>query len=540
MESVNTTHLLQELETNISNNDSLKAAIILSYLDQTQKETQNSALTLLAQANPVFIFQMITKTEREYPHVLLSYTQLEELLITKVLEAPEQLAEHIQMDSPSTTLIKAAGKADLHKSRPVLESLLNSEDNPETVREILVSLGRIADPGSVNSLSPFLYRPENSIVSEAIKALANIGTPTAIKRLAEALGKNHQTDLLILDILSRVQDSISLNKLNETLSSHYAHLRNYAQTKLVSIGEKTVPLLSENLMYDDPDLRIHSLQILGEIGDKSAYPAMRKLLNEYPADPNVRFAAYEALGRLSVGGGAHTLGTGLSDPEEQVRIAAAAAIELNLNKLLLSGIANMLRSEEESSQQIVASIVDAQAFNTFFGLLDTPIFRKEAIDYLRERAPADLREMFRHKLEKSGYENISRQLSTKSRPDIQLPLALAVDDSAMILNIYKNALYNLGFEPIVFSNPQKALEWLQANRPAAMFTDLNMPEMTGVELIRQTREIHTTAELPIIMITTQNEVQDNQDALKAGVSAIGHKPFTADSLQKILDKATNG
>jgi CheY-like chemotaxis protein len=68
-----------------------------------------------------------------------------------------------------------------------------------------------------------------------------------------------------------------------------------------------------------------------------------------------------------------------------------------------------------------------------------------------------------------------------------------------------------------------------------MFTDLNMPEMTGVELIRKTRELYSSSRLPIVMITTQNEVQDNRDAIQAGADTIGRKPFTSESLQNILE-----
>jgi CheY-like chemotaxis protein len=62
-----------------------------------------------------------------------------------------------------------------------------------------------------------------------------------------------------------------------------------------------------------------------------------------------------------------------------------------------------------------------------------------------------------------------------------------------------------------------------------------MPEMTGVELIRKTRELYSSSRLPIVMITTQNEVQDNRDAIQAGADSIGRKPFTSESLQDILD-----
>jgi len=68
-------------------------------------------------------------------------------------------------------------------------------------------------------------------------------------------------------------------------------------------------------------LVIHSLNVLGDIGDEAAIPAIRSLLHNQPEDANVRFAAYEALGNLPVGKGAFVLAAGLEDPDSSVRAA---------------------------------------------------------------------------------------------------------------------------------------------------------------------------------------------------------------------------
>jgi CheY-like chemotaxis protein len=61
-----------------------------------------------------------------------------------------------------------------------------------------------------------------------------------------------------------------------------------------------------------------------------------------------------------------------------------------------------------------------------------------------------------------------------------------------------------------------------------------MPEITGIELVEKVRQYYSRKELPIIMVTTQNEMQDNEDALAAGVNGILAKPFTAETLQKAI------
>ena len=536
MSRIDPRELLGELKYNIRRRDIIKADIVLSYLEKMDKDTVQQALSLLQSSDGDFFFRLITRLEKSNPDFLSAQPEMEKILIARALKEPDLLARHIKIQNgPSPVLIKTAGKADLPQTVPALTELLDADPDPETVREILKAMRGLAEPGTANSISRYLYTPDNRTVTEAIRALAEIGTPTAMKRLAESLGNNSQTDLLILDLFSRAQDNIALDKLNETLSSHHAHLRNYAKTKLAAIGEKAVPFLAQNLLYEDPDLRIHSLNLLGEIGDSSAYPAMRKLLSEHPADSNVRFAAYEALGTISAQGGAHILGNGLTDPEEQVRVAAAGAIERNLSDLLIAGINNMLQSGPEEKSHICTAIINARAVNTFLALFKTEEFRKEATRFLIKNAPDDLRNLFATKLENNGYQEAAEEISKSARPLAARSRALAVDDSRMILNIYKTTLFNLGYDPVLFSRPDKALEWLKDNKPRVMFTDLNMPEMTGVELIRKTRELYSSSRLPIVMITTQNEVQDNRDAIQAGADTIGRKPFTSESLQNILE-----
>ena len=63
-----------------------------------------------------------------------------------------------------------------------------------------------------------------------------------------------------------------------------------------------------------------------------------------------------------------------------------------------------------------------------------------------------------------------------------------------------------------------------------------MPGITGVELIERTRAFYPQEELPIIMVTTQNEIQDNEAAIRAGVTEIMLKPFSSDSLKQMLEK----
>jgi CheY-like chemotaxis protein len=69
-----------------------------------------------------------------------------------------------------------------------------------------------------------------------------------------------------------------------------------------------------------------------------------------------------------------------------------------------------------------------------------------------------------------------------------------------------------------------------------VLTDLNMPDITGVELTVALRKKYTPGQLPVIMVTTQNEAQDNEAAIRAGVNKIINKPFNAKSLKAAMDE----
>ena len=66
-----------------------------------------------------------------------------------------------------------------------------------------------------------------------------------------------------------------------------------------------------------------------------------------------------------------------------------------------------------------------------------------------------------------------------------------------------------------------------------------MPEITGIDLIREVRKKYTKEMLPIMLVTTQNEINDNNAAWKAGVNGIIYKPFDSkmisDAFTKIVD-----
>jgi CheY-like chemotaxis protein len=540
MAKLNTQHMIEELQENIKTGDALKAQLVLSYLDQVDQKTRKRLVYILSRAEPDFSVPLFIYLLTDKMAVADEMPIIRETLLSVLLAYPEKLIEFLGSSKikDKSELIKVVGELRFEEATFVLLDLIAASEDEAEILSIIESLGLIGDPMAINALTDYLYAANRDLIIAAVQSLGQVGTPTAMHRLAERMGTDNEIDYLILSIFSEVQDQVSLEKLNDTIRSHYAHMRSFAKSELVRIGPKVVPVLIENLLNNDPDLLIHTLNVLGDIADESAVVPIRKLLTNEPKSANVRFAAYEALALLPLKKGAYTLTAGLSDPEDHVCIAAARAIEKNFSTILGAGIKNLLRGPENEARHIVKTIVNAQVDNIFVHLADDELFEELALFYL-PHAHKDIRDHYHKLLLKAGKNDFANKLTGEEEQAVR-PKIVAVDDSRMILNIYKATLHELGFEPVLFEFPASALEWLQTEKPLMVLTDLNMPKITGIQLTKRIRKKYTDKLLPIIMVTTQNESQDNEEAYAAGVNAIVHKPFNSKSLAAAMNRLLKG
>ncbi len=109
---------------------------------------------------------------------------------------------------------------------------------------------------------------------------------------------------------------------------------------------------------------------------------------------------------------------------------------------------------------------------------------------------------------------------------------LTVDDSSTMRRIIKNQLKQCGYEDVdEAENGRDALTLLGRTQYQLLITDWNMPEMCGLDLVREVRKGEGTRTLPILMITTVSAKEDIVTALKAGVNNYVVKPFDAGTLR---------
>jgi two-component system chemotaxis response regulator CheY len=120
-----------------------------------------------------------------------------------------------------------------------------------------------------------------------------------------------------------------------------------------------------------------------------------------------------------------------------------------------------------------------------------------------------------------------------------MPKALVVDDSRAIRMILSRTLKELGYEVSEASNGREALEVIAAGNYTVklVLTDWNMPEINGLDLVRQLRQNPQLASLVVVMVTTETELGQMAEALDAGANEYVMKPFTKEILVEKLQMA---
>ncbi len=106
-----------------------------------------------------------------------------------------------------------------------------------------------------------------------------------------------------------------------------------------------------------------------------------------------------------------------------------------------------------------------------------------------------------------------------------------VDDSATILLSISGILSKAGYATEKASNGEEALRKLQSGlKIDLLITDLNMPGMNGIELIKEVRKLPSYKFVPILFLTTESQQSRKMEAKAAGASGWIVKPATADEL----------
>lgn len=115
-------------------------------------------------------------------------------------------------------------------------------------------------------------------------------------------------------------------------------------------------------------------------------------------------------------------------------------------------------------------------------------------------------------------------------------LILAIDDTRTLRELLSQTLRNAGHQVVEAEDGLDGLTKLDKEHPQIVITDLNMPNMDGIEFTRSCRATEAGAEIPILILTTETGADLRREARNAGASAWIVKPFEPESLIALVDQ----
>lgn len=112
---------------------------------------------------------------------------------------------------------------------------------------------------------------------------------------------------------------------------------------------------------------------------------------------------------------------------------------------------------------------------------------------------------------------------------------LAVDDEPSMRRLLEISLRQAGYKPVVAADGREALQVIKTQAIDCVVSDLHMPAMNGLELLKQIR--FDNENLPFIMVTAQGEIKTAVEAMKLGASDYILRPFDLETLEVAIAKA---
>jgi len=115
---------------------------------------------------------------------------------------------------------------------------------------------------------------------------------------------------------------------------------------------------------------------------------------------------------------------------------------------------------------------------------------------------------------------------------------LVVDDSSSVRQVVSLVLKSAGFTVTEANNGKAALDLLDGRKFHLIVSDLNMPEMDGISLVKEARAIEDYKFTPVLMLTTESSAEKKEAGKAAGVKAWLVKPFQPPVFLSAVNKLT--
>lgn len=423
-----------------------------------------------------------------------------------------------------------------------LSSLYFSQRDPLFKNEMLQTMMDL-DPGLFAELFKTEIRnPDNLLAATAIKAIALSGDSSQNDYLRQLIQDNENPDRYHSCAITTAQAIETLAALNGDdnlrFLCRYIHHKNptarrFIQEQLAQIGDSVIPFLSSIFNEGNTDQKILAANLLALIKGKLGGDLLLSALDQGQAeDPNVRFAVYEALGSFPSMKTFVCLIEALSQTDHLILISVLSALNRYDFPFVADKVSEQINMETDQGRTIINAMIDSESDALIRKLF--PISRlteaiKQALFQAAQSRSSAVIESLCTELINSN-EPCKKDSGSKSSG----ARILAADDSMAIRKFYESILSSAGYQVFTAEDGLLAFTKLQFDRYDLLITDLNMPNMDGIELAGRVRGEESFNKMPIIMVTTESEQSQRKLAEQQRIDAYVNKPIKAELLLQAI------
>ncbi len=507
---------IARIKKSINKSDIKKTKQLLRQLKGLPLETKLEVLQLFALAPDITALNLLPLlTQDEYRDEEI-YDRVIQLLIDRA---------HLNFHF-SLILYNTCDKELILQITPLMKHILSKESDFEILKETIKTAGRQGVEILVDDIAEFIFYDESILKAEAVKALERIGSSSAYDNLLKA-AESSKCDQDILDSLEVLKNrkrkkepekqkkktakkklsSNNISAWNSDLKSKDIKTRFNGFTKLAEAGFEAHEIFAQNLKSKNHDLVVNTLNLISRTIPKDLIQEVLSLIENKKTSQDIKFAAYLTLGAFPELESTASAIAGIFDSSIYVRTAAIKVLDKNPTDLVIAEIKDKIESGTKAGKELGEGILDAHANNIIVQLMVSDAFLYILSNYLEKQAPLQVIENYiefqkNRKLHSSAkkYEKILIKERKKEKPYFTI-----ISNCKIRTRIYTKVLSAAGYFTKTFLNSQSAFESLMTDKPFAVICNLFLNDMTGFDLSREIRQLHTEEELPLIFSTFQKD-----------------------------------
>ncbi len=432
-------------------------------------------------------------------------------------------------------------------ARQLLLDLLARETDSEVIADIIGALETYADAGMVDALLPYINHDDSSVAGLAVQVLSQVGSDRVcirlcnlVSRALQNLAAGEECDLrlaLAIQALANFREEEVVGLLVRHIHHDNPVVRRLVSEALAAMGPVALPALEKILACGSAGEKVLAAKVIGKMGDIGGVDSLAASL-EKEKDPTLKFAVYQALSDIASVRSMVGLTDGLEEADELALIAVLHGLELLCSPEIVSIVREKIVAGGEQAERILQALVTARSTSLFEALYTDPEIGDRLVEAVRRSGDPEAVAVFRNKLREMINERAWRDFeSLPALASVEGKRILVADESTAMHYFYRSVAAELGLDILTTTDGLAALRLLRRQSNIhALVTELNMPLMSGVELVREVRRDKRWRNLPVLVATTEKDQPQLDLARAAGADDWIIKPFNRNQFRKKIEE----